>query len=287
MLAGGFDSFSSTHRAQYFAEDEKGQTFIEKAIRYGNKYQENLNSAQVSLFGEASDVQFPEPEIPECDVWGNMEELAKEKEVVVIYISAHPLDDFKNELKFCNASVAHFKGDLQKYVDANLVFAGIITEVQHRVSKAGKGWASFFIEDYLDSFEFRIFGEDYLKFKHFFVPNSFLFVRTTIQKGWVNKEGIEGDARLKFTEFKLLHDVMDDLCKKVTIKIPIEEVHEKSIQNFDTLFKAHEGKQSLRFVIYDVAEEIELDVPSRNTKIKISGELLKILEDQHVNFKLN
>ena len=113
-----------------------------------------------------------------------MEKLAKEKEVVGIYISAHPLDDFKNELKFCNASVAHFKGDLQKYVGANLVFAGIITEVQHRVSKAGKGWASFFIEDYLDSFEFRIFGEDYLKFKHFLVANSFLFVRTTIQKGW-------------------------------------------------------------------------------------------------------
>ncbi len=64
ILAGGFDSFSSTHRAQYFAEDEKGQTFIEKAIRYGSKYQENLNSAQVSLFGEASDIQFPEPDIP-------------------------------------------------------------------------------------------------------------------------------------------------------------------------------------------------------------------------------
>ena len=236
---------------------------------------------------QASDIQFPEPDIPNCEAWANMEELAKEKEVVGIYISAHPLDDFTNELKFCNANVGHFKSDLQKYVGSNLVFAGIITEVEHKVSKAGKGWASFFIEDYLDSFEFRIFGEDYLKFKHFFVPNSFLFVRTTIQKGWVNKEGIQGDARLKFTEFKLLHDVMDDLCKKVTIKIPVEEVHEKSIQNFDTLFKAHEGKQSLRFVIYDVAEEIELDVPSRNTKIKISGELLKILEDQHINFKLN
>ena len=287
ILAGGFDSFSSTHRAQYFAEDEKGQTFIEKAIRYGSKYQENLNSAQVSLFGEASDVQFPEPDIPSCEAWGNMEELAKEKEVVGIYISAHPLDDFKNELKFCNASVGHFKSDLQKYVGANLVFAGIITEVQHKVSKAGKGWASFFIEDYLDSFEFRIFGEDYLKFKHFLVSNSFLFVRTTIQKGWTNKEGVEGDARLKFTEFKLLHDVMDDLCKKVTIKIPVEDIHEKSIQRFHTLFQEHKGKQSLKFVIYDVQEEIELEVPSRNTKIKISSELLKTLEDQHVNFKLN
>ena len=79
ILAGGFDSFSSAHRAQYFAEDEKGQTFIEKAIRYGSKYQENLNSAQVSLFGEASDIQFPEPDIPDCEAWGNMEELAKEK----------------------------------------------------------------------------------------------------------------------------------------------------------------------------------------------------------------
>ena len=116
ILAGGFDSFSSTHRAQYFAEDEKGQTFIEKAIRYGSKYQENLNSAQVSLFGEASDIQFPEPDIPNCEAWGNMEELAKEKEVVGIYISAHPLDDFTNELKFCNANVGHFKSDLQKYV---------------------------------------------------------------------------------------------------------------------------------------------------------------------------
>ena len=80
---------------------------------------------------------------------------------------------------------------------------------------------------------------------------------------------------------------MNDLCKKVTIKIPIEDVHEKSIQRFNTLFNNHKGKQSLKFVIYDVEEEIELEVPSRNTKIKISSELLKTLEDQHINFKLN
>ncbi|MDT7832397.1 DNA polymerase III subunit alpha [Flavobacteriaceae bacterium S356] len=286
-LAGGFDSFSDTHRSQYFYLDEKGQTFIERAIRYGNKYQENLNSSQVSLFGEASEVQFPEPEIPFTEPWGTMERLAKEKEVVGIYISAHPLDDFKNELKFCNAKVSHFKGDLSKYVGANLSFAGIITEVQHRVSKAGKGWGSFFIEDYSDSYEFRIFGEDYLKFKHFLVPSSFLFIRSTIQKGWVNKDGVEGEPRLKFTDFKLLHDIMDDLCKKVTVNIPIQQVNEKSIAAFEKLFSGEKGKQSLRFVIYDTEEEIELDVPSRNTKIKITSELLNTLEAQHVSYKLN
>ena len=287
ILAGGFDSFTDTHRAQYFALDEKGQTFIEKAIRFGNKFQENESSSQVSLFGESSEIQFPEPNIPETEKWGTMEMLAKEKEVVGIYISAHPLDDFKNELKFCNASVAHFKGDINKFAGSNLSFAGIVTDVQHRISKSGKGWASFFVEDYSDSFEFRIFGEDYLKFKHFLVPNSFLFIRTTILNGWVNKEGVQGDARLKFTEFKLLHDIMDDLCKKITVQIPIQKVNQQSIQHFEKLFKENSGKQALRFVIYDAEEEIELEVPSRNTKIKISSELLNTLEQQNVNFKLN
>ncbi len=287
ILAGGFDSFTSTHRSQYFALDEKGQTFIEKAIRFGNKYQENLNSSQVSLFGEASEIQFPEPDIPNAEEWGTMERLAKEKEVVGIYISAHPLDDFKNELKFCNAAVVDFKGDLNKNVGANLSFGGIVTEVQHRVSKSGKGWAIFVVEDYSDSYEFKIFGEEYLKYKHFLVPNSFLYIRTTILAGWVNREGVQGDARLKFTDFKLLHDVMDDMCKKITVKIPIQHVNEKSVAAFESIFKNNNGKQSLRFVIYDVEEEVELDVSSRNTKIKITSELLQTLEKQHVNFKLN
>lgn len=287
ILAGGFDSFTSTHRSQYYALDEKGQTFIEKAIRFGNKYQENLNSSQVSLFGEASEIQFPEPDIPNTEEWGTMERLAKEKEVVGIYISAHPLDDFKNELKFCNAAVADFKGDLNKNVGSNLSFGGIVTEVQHRVSKSGKGWAIFVVEDYSDSYEFKIFGEEYLKYKHFLVPNSFLYIRTTILAGWVNREGVQGDARLKFTDFKLLHDVMDDMCKKITVKIPIQHVNEKSVAAFESIFKNNKGKQSLRFVIYDVEEEVELDVSSRNTKIKITSELLQTLEKQHVNFKLN
>jgi DNA polymerase-3 subunit alpha len=287
ILAGGFDSFSSTHRSQYYALDEKGQPFIEKAIRFGNKYQENLNSAQISMFGETSEVLFPEPDIPTTEKWGTMEKLAKEKEVVGIYISAHPLDDFKNEMKFCNAAVIDFKSDLNKHVGSNLSFAGIVTEVQHRVSKSGKGWAIFTVEDYSDSFEFKIFGEEYLKFKHFLVPNSFLFIRSTIQQGWINKDGVQGDARLKFTDFKLLHDIMDEMCKKITVKIPIQQVNQKSIAAFESLFKNNKGKQSLNFTIWDAEEQIELSVPSRNTKIKITSELLQTLEREHVNFKLN
>ena len=287
VKAGAFDSFTDTHRAQYFALDEKGMTFLERAMKFGSKYQENQNSAQVSLFGEASTVQFPEPDIPNCDTWGTMELLSQEKEVIGMYISAHPLDDFKNEMIFCNARLKDFKGELQKIVGNNLSFAGIITDVQHRVSKAGKGWAAFTIEDYNDSHEFRVFGEEYLKFKHFLVPNSFLYVRATIQPGWTNKDGVTGEPRIKFTDFKLLHDIMDELCKKLTIKIPVNDVNEENILNLESILKNNAGKQSLRFTIWDAQEKIEVNLPSRNTKIKVSNELLSTLEKQQINYKLN
>jgi len=288
VKAGAFDSFADTHRAQYFSVDEKGVTFLERAMKFGNKFQENENSAQVSMFGEASTVQFPEPDIPQCETWGTMELLSQEKEVIGIYISAHPLDDFKNEMIFCNAALKHFKGNIAKYINMNLAFAGIISDVQHRVSKAGKGWAMFTIEDYGDSHEFRIFGEEYLKMKHFLVPNSFLFVRATIQPGWMNKNtGIVGEPRLKFTEIKLLHDIMDELCKKITIKIPLEKIKENIVLNLETILKNNPGKQTLHFTIWDAKEKIEVNLPSRNTKIHISNELLATLKSQQIDFKLN
>ena len=203
-----------------------------------------------------------------------MELLSQEKEVIGIYISAHPLDDFKNEMIFCNATLKHLKEDLTKYLNMNLSFAGIISDVQHRVSKAGKGWAMFTIEDYGDSHEFRIFGEEYLKMKHFLVPNSFLFVRATIQPGWTNKEGVKGEPRLKFTEMKLLHDIMDALCKKITIKIPFAEIKENTILNLRNHSKKQSRKTIIAFYIWDAKEKIEVSLPSRNTKIKISNELL-------------
>ena len=217
-----------------------------------------------------------------------MKLLSQEKKVIGIYISAHPLHDFKNEMIFCNASLKYFKGDLAKFVGMNLAFAGIVTDVQHRVSKAGKGWAGFTIEDYGDSNEFRIFGEDYLRMKHFLVPNSFLFVRSTIQPGWTNKEtGVAGEPRLKFTEMKLLHDIMDELCKKITIKIQLNEIKENTILNLETILKNNPGKQSLNFTVWDAKEKIKVNLPSRNTKINVSNELLATLESQQIDFKLN
>ncbi|GGH35865.1 DNA polymerase III subunit alpha [Mangrovimonas yunxiaonensis] len=287
-LAGGFDCFSSTHRAQYFQDEGDGITFLEKAMKYGAKHQENENSAQVSLFGEASDVQIPEPQVPPCDDWGTMEKLAKEKEVVGIYISGHPLDDFKVEMtNFCNADLSLF-GDLNNHVNRELTFGGVVTDVQHRVSKAGKGWAAFTMEDYESSFEFRIFGEDYLKFRHFLVKNSFVHVKSYVREGWVNKNtGIKGEPRLQFNSFQLLHDIMDAYARKLSVKLDISDLQGQRIQVLEELFKIHAGDKALSFIIYDNEERIKLNMPSRKQKVRISQELLSELTEHDVFYKLN
>jgi DNA polymerase III subunit alpha len=286
--AGGFDCFKSSHRAQYFHDEGDGINFLEKTIRYASKHQENENSAQVSLFGEASDVQIPELEVPLCEEWGTMEKLAREKEVVGIYISGHPLDDFKIEMNtFCSATISLFK-DLENYVNRELTFGAVVTDVQHRISKQGKGWATFTVEDYVDTHEFRIFGEEYLKFRHFLMKSSFVYVRTFVKEGWTNREtGKKGEARIQFNSFQLLHDVMDSYAKKLSIQFDIKDLEKDRIEGIKELLKMHEGNQMLNFVIYDNKEQIKLQMPSRRQKVRISQELLDELESQQVFYKLN
>ncbi|WP_053971129.1 DNA polymerase III subunit alpha [Mangrovimonas sp. ST2L15] len=286
--AGGFDCFDDTHRAQYFKDEGDGITFLEKAMKYGAKHQENENSAQVSLFGDASEVQIEEPKVPPCEEWGTMEKLAQEKEVVGIYISGHPLDDFKIEMKtFCNAVVSNFK-NLEPFVNREMVFGGVVTDIQHRTSKQGKGWALFIIEDYDDSFEFRIFGEEYLKFRHFLVKNSFVFVKAFVREGWVNKNtGVKGEPRLQFNSFQLLHDVMDTYARKLSVQLNILDLKDDRIKTLQNLFKEHEGDKALTFIIYDNEDQLKLTMPSRRQKVKISQELLNQLTEQELFYKLN
>ncbi|MDT0605838.1 DNA polymerase III subunit alpha [Croceitalea rosinachiae] len=287
-VAGGFDSFGTTHRAQYFHDEGDGITFLEKVIKSAAKYQENKNSSQMDMFGGMSEAQIPEPVVPPCEEWGTMEKLRREKEVVGIYISGHPLDDFKTEINaFCNASVSHLN-EMENYINRELSVAGVITDVQHRISKNGKGWAAFTMEDYTDSYEFRIFGEEYLKFRHFLMVNSFAYVKIFIREGWVNREtGKKGDPRMQFNSFMLLQEVMESYAKKLTIKLDIAALQEKRIQTLKDTLRSFKGNHPLNFIVYEMEEEIKLNLSSRKQKVQITSELLNTLEEQEVHYKLN
>lgn len=287
-LAGSFDSLTDAHRAQYFDMGTDGIAFLEKVMRFGARYQESVNSSQVSLFGGSSEVLIAEPEIPPCEPWGTLETLKREKEVVGIYISGHPLDDFKTEMQaFCNAEVQAL-ADLPGHINRELSLAGVITDVQHRTSKNGKGWASFLLEDYSDSYEFRIFGEEYLKFRHFLTINAFVFLKVFVREGWTNRDtGQKGEPRLQFNQVMLLQDVMEAFAKKLTIQLDIGQLHEIRIRQLHETLKAFKGSHPLSFTVYESEDEIKVNLSSRKQKVQISSELLSTLQKQEVHFKLN
>jgi DNA polymerase-3 subunit alpha len=259
-LAGGFDSFGNTTRAQYFHIEGDGVTFLEKAIRYGSKFQENENSSQVSLFGETSDIQIAEPVVPPCEDWSTMEKLAKEKEVVGIYISGHPLDDFKFEMKyFCNSKLETLR-DLVPHVNKSLSFGGIITNVQHRVAKNGKGWATFVLEGYDESYEFKIFGEEYMKSRHYLIPNSFTYLKVMVKEGWADKEtGKKGEPRLQFSDFKILQDVLGLFAKKLIIHLNISDLQPDFIHRLSAIFQENKGDHTVTFEVLEL-EKIKRQV---------------------------
>ena len=185
----------------------------------------------------------------------------------------------ETEMKtFCNGTVGMFT-NLEPYVNREIVFGGVVTDVQHRVSKQGKGWALFTIEDYTDSFEFRIFGEEYLKFRHFLLKNSFVFVKTFVREGWVNKDtGKKSDPRLQFNSFQLLHDVMENYAKKLSIQVDIKDLNEQKIVALKELINMHPGNQALNFLVYDTQEKIKLNF-EKNKQILINNNLLKLISD--------
>jgi len=285
--AGAFDSFN-INRSQYFYHNGDGITFIEKILKHGNKFQENKNSSQVSLFSGINDLQISNPIIPNVDPWPTIEKLTKEKEVVGIYISGHPLDDFKVEMdSFCNADVSIFKSP-KEFINKEITVAGVITEVEHKVSRQGKGWGLFVLEDYVDSYNFRIFGEEYLRFKHFLNLNNFLYVKIKIIEGWLNKEtGLRGDPRIQYNNFKLLQDVVKTFAKKISIQLKLQDINEKKIESIKQLLDQHEGTHSLGFVVYDDDEKIMVEMNSEKQKVDISPSFLNLLELNNIFYKLN
>ena len=287
-LAGGLDSFGKCHRAQYFNPDGDGILFLEKAIRYGAKHQENLNSSQTNLFGDDSQEQIQEIQIPDCDAWGTLELLKKEKDVVGIYISAHPLDDFKREMKYFSSATFDLLSNLDPLVNRELSFGGIINDVEHLISKTGKGWGKFTIEDFSDQYEFRIFGEEYLKFRHFILPNNFVRLRIRVAEGWRNREtGQLGQPRIQFNSFEMLHDTLKTNIKKITLMLEVNQLNKVGILDLKNTVLSFKGDKGLYIDLFDTEEKIKLTLPSRKQRVEVSNELLSKLEEKNIQYRIN
>ena len=288
VLAGGFDSFLNVNRSQYLNPDGDGVTFLEKVLRFGAKYQENLNSSQTSLFSEETTNTYQDLTIPTCEPWTNLTRLKKEKEVVGIYISSHPLDDFTHEIDhFVNITLNQI-GDLNDFLRKELNIGGIVNDIQHLESRNGKGWARFVLEDFTDQYEFRIFGEDYLKYRHFLVVNQFIRIRIMIREGWTNREtGKVGAPRMQYLQFEMLQNTVENNAKKLTLQLEISQLEQDKIKQLEDDLRLFKGDNQLMFNVYDSNKKVKLALKSKKQKIKITSELLTLLDKNNWHYKLN
>ena len=285
-LAGGFDGFSA-HRGQYFNPDGDGIMFFEKAMKFGSKYQENVNSSQINLFEDENDLAYKEPEIPECDELEKLDLLKKEKEVVGIYISAHPLDDHLKALELFSSVPLSVLNDLDPLINKDFYFTGIINDYEKLTSKNGNGWAKFVLEDLEDQYEFRIFGEEFLRFSHFINHNQLVRFKVSIREGWKNREtGRIGPPRIKFLHFELLSDTIKNNSKKLIIKSDLKSISENSINKVKNVLNRYKGDKPLGFDIYYPEEEIKISLNSRKQKVDVCNELLSDLDSISIKYSV-
>lgn len=273
--AGGFDNFKDTHRAQYFALDPKdGTTGIEKAVRFGNATSIQANSMQVNLFGDVLEEDITTPQLAPAVPWSTLEALKKEKEVIGFYISGHPLDEFKFEIRqFCSNSIDDLK-DITTFKNRDVSFPGIITEVNHRMTKSGKPFASIVLEDFSGSMQLALFGEDYGKLKQFLLPESLVYVKAKVQ----NRYGNANEWELKPTSMQFLADMAEKMTKQLTVTMRLYNVNQETITKLGHLFEGHKGSVPVRLHIVDVERNWSIPFTSKS-KVKIASKFLDEIKE--------
>ncbi|HTH57599.1 MAG TPA: DNA polymerase III subunit alpha [Cyclobacteriaceae bacterium] len=269
-LSGAFDCFPQYHRRQYIAGKDGDISLTEKVIRYAAKLQQETESAQASLFGGSSGTQMPQPKIDAIEPFSEIEKLHFEKEVVGVYISGHPLDNFKFEMDtFTNVPIVELN-DLDSKEGKDCKVAGIVAAVEHRLTKTGKPFGKLAIEDYSGKYEFTLWSEDYLKYKSFLMPGIFLFIEGSVsRKAW-------GDMSLEFKirSVDLLNEIGVKRAKGMQIKMDTNHISTELIDQIEKLCAEFNGTCPLYLKIQDEGEKVNLELLSRKFRVKPVNEMM-------------
>ncbi len=279
VLGGALDSFENMHRAQYFARSGKFDSFIEHLLRYGAAFQDQKRDNQNSLFGTLGSGDVSEPVIPNAEPWPLVEKLTREKEVTGIFMSGHPLDDYRLEVEnFTNCPL-----DLiDNYKDRKLKIAGIVTDAQHRVSKKGTGYGIFTIQDFRGSLELKLFNEDYKKYKDLFTIGEALYLEGFYQVGWNG-----GEYTFQPKEIRLLNSIGESMTESITLQMPVERVSPSLISQIDAVCQRHGGSHKLKLQVYDKHDDILLSLISSARRVNADSHFIEEIGALGIKYKLN
>ena len=273
--SGGFDSFS-IYRSQLFDKIDSDLNYLERMMKFGAKLQLEKNSNQISMFEQNESSSLEPPVLPSVDKWKTMDLLSKEKEVVGVYISGHPLDDYKIEIEtFCNSNISNLH-DMENYKDKTLKLAVVVTEVEHRESKNGKKYAVVHVEDYFDSYKLMLFGNDYTTYKNLLEESWMLFIKGIVQN---RKWGDTDQLEFKIVSMDLISELMNSESRNLTISLSIDNIKNEMIEKVTKDLSENKGIHSLIFRIEDNVNKYSVDLLSRNTKVDLNKDLLNNLKE--------
>ena len=283
-LAGGFDSFTEIKREDFFVKNAKDESFSEVLVRYGSKYQLDKAAAVNSLFGGDLQVEVATPEIVKASAWSDLERLNKERELVGIYLSAHPLDEFAVVLEnVCNVHMAQLS-DLTPLQNRDLVLGGIVTGVREGYTKNGKPYGVAKVEDYSGVAEFAFFGNEWVEKKNFFCEGMFLFMHGKCQP----RQWKQDEWEVKINTIELLPEVKDRVIEKLTVTAPLSAVDDEMIMELASLVKTHPGNAELCFFIRDEDGQMHVSLMSRTLKVSVQKDLMNYLKSQPLlEYKIN
>jgi len=302
VYGGAFDEFG-LKRAQFFAKTENGLlTGVERLIKYGNDYQNTQNSSQSSLFGSSVASYIPEPAMPDVEEWPLIEKLKYEKDVIGIYLTGHPLDNYKLELeKYCNTTITELKivqkarsgegGEevMAKFADlrkrGEICIGGLVGNVQHKTTKMGKPFGTFVLEDYNESYEFAFFGDDYVKFRNLMVDGFFLHIKGNIEEKYRQKDNWD----LRVLSMSLLSEMRDKLTKSLTVCLDVKALNNQLLDNLMQVISTNNEKYPaksclLKFKINDGEDSMYVNLSSKSHKVSPSDDLMaEILSLTHTH----
>ena len=294
--AGGFDSIIDFNRSKLFAVDDKGISYIEQLVRYGQRVQQEKLNAQQSLFGGGGVVDIQHPSLPAVEDWNQLQLLNKERDVIGLYLSSHPLEDYRVIIKhMCKVGVSSLD-DLEPLNGQEIAVAGVMTSVQHLTTKTGRQFGKFVLEDYEGgTHEFALFAKDYEKFRQYLYENYFLFIRGKVQP---KPYGDNPELEFKIQSMMQLDEVRDKMIREVHVVIPIEDITERFVREFSEKIIGSQGKKHkgdnkdknfavLRTAVVDRELGVTLNMYSRKYKVELTSELVDYLEDMGLKYTLS
>ena len=285
VLSGGFDGFGTMKREDFFAKNAKGETFIDTLMRYGQLYQTEMAEMRNSLFGDENAVEIATPPILKGEPWSDIERLNKERELVGIYLSAHPLDEYKVILdNLCNTPCQEIDDTQKLATREDIVIGGIVTGIRQKYTKTGKPCGFVTLEDFDGSGVLALFGEDWGRFAGMFQEGASVYIVAKLQQRFRDSTLYD----LKVQDVKYMQTVKDETLRKITISIDASKLDAQMVQELNELIAETPGKTSLYFQLLDSRSKKHVLLKSKSRTIDIRSRLINYIDqNEALDYKIN